>query len=510
MEPTHGDGVEAQLRAGIYARLSETYDAAESVPTQLAKGTAHAERRGWRVAATFKDDGYSGFKEITRDDFVRLIQAIKAGQIDVVIVRDIDRLTRNLTDWNQFEKACVRHGVKLSPYTGGDLDLSTPEGAYYGGMETLRAKRESAVKSVRVREGAERKARAGKRWGGGSLWFGYTRIYANPEEPEPRKRHILREDLNPVQADALRDAAHRVLDLGETIGSIIRDWEQRGIKPVAAPEWSPSSLVRTLTSPRLAGLREWQGVKYPTTDWPAILDTDTHERLVKLFADRARRKHVGRRAAHLLSGFARCPKCTAGMHYRNWNGRRSNSYACVKGPSRGCGGAAIKADILEEYVTGAVLDALESPRVQQALRAGEDQDAPRRAELLADIKQAQETRADARRDLSEGIIDRTDWLDIRARTEEVITTARREYDRLSGSATVLGDIPPAEQVREAWESWSTDRRRAAIRSVLHAIKIKPLPADTAPNPASSIKDPAIRREREMAVLRQRVEFDWRV
>src|ERR1700728_5167118 len=40
----------------------------------------------------------------------------------------------------------------MSPYTGGDLDLSTPEGAYYGGVKTLRAKQVSAVKSVRVRE----------------------------------------------------------------------------------------------------------------------------------------------------------------------------------------------------------------------------------------------------------------------------------------------------------------------------------------------------------------------
>jgi site-specific DNA recombinase len=141
-------GQDSQLRAGIYARLSETYDAAESVPTQLANGERHAERRGWVVAGRFKDDGFSAFKEIQRDDFVRLVSAIEAGELDVVIVRDVDRLTRNLTDWNRFEKACVRHGVLLSPYTGGDLDLSTPEGAYYGGMETLRAKRESAVKSL--------------------------------------------------------------------------------------------------------------------------------------------------------------------------------------------------------------------------------------------------------------------------------------------------------------------------------------------------------------------------
>jgi hypothetical protein len=35
------------------------------VPTQIERGSHHAARRGWTVAATFKDDGFSGFKEIT-------------------------------------------------------------------------------------------------------------------------------------------------------------------------------------------------------------------------------------------------------------------------------------------------------------------------------------------------------------------------------------------------------------------------------------------------------------
>ena len=99
--------------------------------------------------------------------------------MNVVIVRDIDRLTRNLSDWNDFEKACVRHGVRLSAYTGGDLDLSTPEGAYYGGMETLRAKRESAVKSARVREAHDRNARAGDARRGLAL----VRLYPHLRQP---------------------------------------------------------------------------------------------------------------------------------------------------------------------------------------------------------------------------------------------------------------------------------------------------------------------------------------
>jgi site-specific DNA recombinase len=290
MDDKHQGSTEPQLRAASYARLSETYDEAESVPTQLANADRHAERHGWRVVARFKDDGYSAFNEITRDDFVRLIEAIERDEIDVVIIRDVDRLTRNLPDWSRFEKAAIEHRVILSAYAGGDLDLSTPEGSYYGGMETLRAKRESAVKSVRPREAHDRIARQGKSSGRGPRWFGYTRIYANPEETSKHKRVVLRVEIDPVEAGALRDAAERVLNC-ETVGSIIREWKRRGIKPSRAQKWEESSLVETLTSPHVAGLREWQGQTYPA-QWPAILDEDTHERLVKLFADPSRRAHV--------------------------------------------------------------------------------------------------------------------------------------------------------------------------------------------------------------------------
>ena len=93
----------------MYGRLSETYDAAESVPTQLDRGTDHAKRRGWTVMATFKDDGYSAFKEVTRDGFGELIAAIEGGRVDVVIVGACARSAWSTTA-NEYAASASRAG----------------------------------------------------------------------------------------------------------------------------------------------------------------------------------------------------------------------------------------------------------------------------------------------------------------------------------------------------------------------------------------------------------------
>jgi hypothetical protein len=63
---------------------------------------------------------------------------------------------------------------------------------------------------------------------------------------------------------------------------------------------------------------------------------------------------------------------------------------------------------------------------------GEDSDAARRAELPAEINAAQERREEARRDYSDQVIDRADWLRHPPATEDDVAKARREYDWLTG------------------------------------------------------------------------------
>ena len=53
----------------------------------------------------------------------------------------------------------------------------------------------------------------------------------------------------------------------------------------------------------------------------------------------------------------------------------------------------------------------------------------------------------------------------------------------------MSDIPPSERVRDAWESWTVDRQRAAIRAVLHRVVINPLPAGSAVQPRREAQGP---------------------
>jgi site-specific DNA recombinase len=101
-------------------------------------------------------------------------------------------------------------------------------------MDTGRSWYESAIRSQRVKDAVERNASAGKRTGGGSRPFGYKIIYADLGEGSKRPRRIIREELEPAEADAVREAVSRVLR-GETLRSIAFDFNDRGIKPVGAP-----------------------------------------------------------------------------------------------------------------------------------------------------------------------------------------------------------------------------------------------------------------------------------
>ena len=54
-----------------------------------------------------------------------------------------------------------------------------------------------------------------------------------------------------------------------------------------------------------------------------------------------------------------------------------------------------------------------------------------------------------------------------------LESAELGYDKPTGSATVFGDIPPTDMVRDVWDGWTTDRRPAAVKAVMNRVMVSP-------------------------------------
>jgi site-specific DNA recombinase len=84
-----------------------------------------------------------------------------------------------------------------------------------------------------------------------------------------RRWRIVGEELEPAEAEAIKEAATRVLR-GESLRSIAMDWNERGIKTLGGRKWQGSLIRRVLMSPRIAGLKDHRGEIVGEATWPEI------------------------------------------------------------------------------------------------------------------------------------------------------------------------------------------------------------------------------------------------
>lgn len=84
-----------EYRAGIYLRLSREHDEENnSIEAQREIITKYAIKKGYKIIKEYVDNGYSGILD-SRPELNRMMVDIQRGFINMVIVKDISRLTRN-------------------------------------------------------------------------------------------------------------------------------------------------------------------------------------------------------------------------------------------------------------------------------------------------------------------------------------------------------------------------------------------------------------------------------
>lgn len=168
--------------AGIYVRVSTERQVQEgySISAQKENLTNFAKGHDFKVYDIYADEGISGKNIEGRPDVKRLIKDIKDGKIDVVLLQRFDRLTRSISDTQEFIDLFKEFNVDVwSISDGGIVDITSSNGRFMALLKGLFGQHERELTAERIKDAFGRKAREGYTLCCGCTPYGYRREKGN-------------------------------------------------------------------------------------------------------------------------------------------------------------------------------------------------------------------------------------------------------------------------------------------------------------------------------------------
>ncbi|MDB4858053.1 recombinase family protein [Alphaproteobacteria bacterium] len=149
-------------RAVLYLRVSKHEQTIENQRIELERV---AKAKGWKVIATFKDEGVSGAfgREVRAQYDLMLKQGVQA-KFDVILAWDVSRLSRSLVDLVTTLDELHACGIDLYLHQQA-IDTTTPAGKAMFQMCGVFAEFERGILSERVKAGLNRAKEEGKTLG---------------------------------------------------------------------------------------------------------------------------------------------------------------------------------------------------------------------------------------------------------------------------------------------------------------------------------------------------------
>lgn len=106
------------------------------------------------IGDEYVDNDVSAFKSRRRPEYERMLADLEAGDRDAVIVYNMDRLTRQPMQLEQFVTLCERAGVQQVATVTSGIDLGNDDGLFIARLLAAFAAKESARKSERIKRKA--------------------------------------------------------------------------------------------------------------------------------------------------------------------------------------------------------------------------------------------------------------------------------------------------------------------------------------------------------------------
>jgi len=293
------------LRAVIYARVSSAAQRdAQTIEGQLQTLPPYVASQGWTLVNTYVDDGRSAKTGMLdqREGFARMMCDAEAGRFDVLVVVDVNRLTRtnSIEERAQILGPFQRLGISIATPSGGILDLRSFLGEFWVTVQALVAAEENRKRAEAIVRGKQRAIGAGKKPSGPTPYgFRYDRWTGTWSICEPEAA-IVREIF--VRANA-----------GETGNAIAEDLRIRDVSRPKGGVWLASRVYQTLRQSAYRG--EWLVDKRRklTIATPVIVEPMLWHAVATRHASVSRRGPALKRTKHeyLLEGLAVCALCGA-------------------------------------------------------------------------------------------------------------------------------------------------------------------------------------------------------
>lgn len=430
-------------RAAIYCRISRDVEQTGlGVARQEHECRALAEHHGFEVLEpVFVDNDISAYRRKRRPGFDALVEAMKAGQVDVLLAWHPDRLTRHPRDLEDLIDLLEATGVDVATVSAGAYDLSTPAGRLGARTVGAAARYESEQKSERHKAKHRQLAAAGQIGGGGTRPYGYADD---------------RVTVVPAEAKVVAEASRQIL-AGWSLRQVCRHLNDQGVGTVTGAPWSPQVMRRLLIAPRTAGLRELQGEVVGEAAWEPLVDRQTWEGVAAVLSDPARRKNQAARR-YLLTGFAYSTEGTKMIARPDQ--RKARRYIALPDGDRP--GSAIHADELEALVVEAMLQRFD----EVALPAGS-------AVPVGDVEAVTAIEADLdelARLRGEGEITLREWMAAREPLQARLAALRAD---LRPVAATPAPLTRPGGLRAAWPAMSFDQRREIVHAVIDRVVVAP-------------------------------------
>ena len=113
-----------------YVRVSSLVqkEKGNSIPNQIEKIESYCKLNGYELVDILKDDGISGMSKSKRKDYLKLIDIMEDRNIDGVVVNDLSRIGRKMSDVVQFVDIIKKKQIEFHSIKEGINNVSNVGG----------------------------------------------------------------------------------------------------------------------------------------------------------------------------------------------------------------------------------------------------------------------------------------------------------------------------------------------------------------------------------------------